>query len=258
MRKSLLAKTKRITTRQREPKLYNELAPWWHLLSAPADYADEAKFVRRVLRESCVNPPRTVLELGSGGGNNASHLKCFFQMTLVDRARGMLRASRQLNPECEHVLGDMRTVRLKRTFDAVFIHDAIMYITTERDLLRVVQTAFVHCKPGGAVVIMPDCTRETFAPGVKHGGHDDGARGMRYLEWTYDPEPNDSTYITDFVYLLRAANGTVRAEQDRHTEGLFARATWLRLLKQAGFAPDTTTDQYGRVVFVGIKRDTSQ
>ncbi|MBI5300575.1 MAG: class I SAM-dependent methyltransferase [Chloroflexi bacterium] len=256
MRKPLPAKSKRATTRKREPKLYGELAPWWHLLSDPADYADEAKFVRRVLRESCVNPPRTVLELGCGGGNNASHLKRFFQMTLVDRSREMLRVSRKLNPECEHIFGDMRTIRLKRTFDAVFIHDAIMYITTERDLLKVMKTAFAHCKPGGAVVIVPDCTRETFQPGTKHGGHDRDARGMRYLEWTYDPDPNDNTYITDFVYLLREANGTVRAEEDRHTEGLFPHATWVRLLEQAGFAPGTTTDQYGRVVFVGIKRES--
>jgi len=251
MRKPLSKKS----SRQTEPKLYTELAPWWYLLSDPADYADEAKFIRRVLRESCVNPPRTVLELGSGGGNNASHLKRFFQMTLVDRSRKMLRESRALNPECEHVYGDMRTVRLKRAFDAVFIHDAIMYITNERDLLKVMQTAFVHCKPGGAVVIVPDFTRETFKPGTKHGGHDGATRGLRYLEWTHDPNPNDSTYITDFVYLLREANGKVRAEQDRHIEGLFAHAIWLRLLEQAGFAPGATTDQYGRPIFVGIKRE---
>jgi len=247
--------TTKKSSRKSEPKLYDELASWWHLLSDPADYADEAKFVRRVLRESCVNPPRTVVEFGSGGGNNASHLKRFFQMTLVDRSRKMLRESRKLNPECEHVYGDMRTVRLKRTFDAVFIHDAIMYITSERDLLKVMKTAFVHCKPGGAVVIVPDWTRETFKPTTEHGGHDRGTRGLRYLEWTYDPNPNDNTYIVDFVYLLREANGSVRTEEDRHVEGLFAHATWLHLLEQAGFAPGTTTDQYGRSIFVGIKRE---
>lgn len=248
--------TSKKSPRKSEPKLYDELASWWHLLSSPAHYADEAKFIRRVLRESCVNPPRTVLELGSGGGNNASHLKRFFQMTLVDISRKMLRESRKLNPECEHVYGDMRTVRLKRTFDAVFIHDAIMYITSERDLLKVMQTAFVHCNPGGTIVIVPDCTRETFAPGTKHGGHDGETRGMRYLQWTYDPNPNDNTYYVDFVYMLREANGKTRAIEDRHTFGLFSHATWIRLLAQAGFAPGTTTDQYGRSIFVGIKRES--
>ena len=64
-------------------------------------------FFREVLTEVCA--PRTVLELGSGGGNNASHLKAQFRMTLVDRSPGMLAVSRALNPECEHVEGDCAT-----------------------------------------------------------------------------------------------------------------------------------------------------
>ena len=72
----------------------------------------------------------TLLELGSGGGNNASHLKHRFECTLTDLSPEMLALSRTLNPECEHIEGDMRTLRLERTFDAVFVHDAIAYITT--------------------------------------------------------------------------------------------------------------------------------
>ena len=90
-----------------------------------------------------------VLELGSGGGNNASHLKAHFRLTLVDRSPQMLAVSRRLNPECEHVEGDMRSVRLGRTFDAVFVHDAIAYMTTEDDLRAVFATAFEHCRPAG-------------------------------------------------------------------------------------------------------------
>ena len=75
-----------------EPKLYCELAAWWPLMSAPADYQEEAGFYTEILREAC--DPRTVLELGSGGGNNASHMKAHFQLTLVDRSNGMLAVSR--------------------------------------------------------------------------------------------------------------------------------------------------------------------
>ena len=70
--------------------------------------------------------PGTLLELGSGGGNNASHLKARFNCTLTDISPDMLALSRTLNPECEHLEGDMRTLRLGRTFDVVFIHDAIV------------------------------------------------------------------------------------------------------------------------------------
>ena len=59
------------------------------------------------LIEACEAPTRTLLELGSGGGNNASHMKAHFAPTLVDASAGMLDVSRALNPECEHVEGDI-------------------------------------------------------------------------------------------------------------------------------------------------------
>ena len=89
-------------------RFYSDLAPWWPLISAPEEYAEEAAFAASLLR-TAEPPTRTVLELGSGGGNNAFHLKGEFAMTLVDLSEDMLAVSRELNPECEHVQGDMRT-----------------------------------------------------------------------------------------------------------------------------------------------------
>lgn len=94
------------------PKMYGELARWWPLLSPVEDYADEAAFYWRLFEHACERRPRTLLELGSGGGSNALFLKRHAALTLVDPAAGMLAESRRLNPECEHVAGDMRTVRL--------------------------------------------------------------------------------------------------------------------------------------------------
>ncbi len=64
--------------------MYGELATWFHLITAPVDYEEEAEFYRQTLIDACDQPPKTVIELGSGGGNNASHMKARFQMTLVD------------------------------------------------------------------------------------------------------------------------------------------------------------------------------
>mgnify|MGYP001496550927 CR=1 FL=1 len=218
-------------------KLYDELSSWWPLMSSPADYAEEAAFYERLLAEHCGRDARTLLELGSGGGNNASYLKSRFSLTLVDRSNGMLSVSRALNPECEHVQGDLRSVRLERLFDCVFVHDAICYMTTEEELRQAIETAFVHCAPGGAAVFAPDHVRETFHPSTDCGGEDAGVRGMRYLEWSWDPDPSDTTYTVDYVYALREADGQVRTVHDRHVEGIFAREDWLRLLGDAGFEP---------------------
>jgi len=94
--------------------MYGELAAWFHLVTAPADYADEAAEIVRLLGDHGVllgptNPDASVLELGSGGGNMASHLKARAHLTLTDIAPAMLALSATLNPECEHIEGDMRT-----------------------------------------------------------------------------------------------------------------------------------------------------
>lgn len=235
-------------------KLYNELAQWWPVLSAPEDYAEEAAYTRELFRAHSTVPVQTLLELGSGGGNNAVHLKKDFQMTLVDLSPHMLDVSRRLNPECEHIAGDMRTVRLSRQFDGVFVHDAIMYMITESDLRAALATCAQHCRPGGCAVLMPDCVRETFAPATEHGGHDEAERGLRCLEWSWDPDPNDTIYTVDYCYLLRERDGAVQAVHDRHYNGLFAREVWLRLLDEAGFETTVLRDPWERDVFVGRKR----
>lgn len=219
------------------PRLYTDLAAWWPLLSPPAEYAEDAAFYQSAILAAARIPLRTMLELGSGGGSNASHLKRRFEMVLTDPAPGMLEISRAINPECEHIQGDMRTIRLERTFDAVFVHDAVCYMTTEADLRQAIDTAARHCKTGGTILFAPDHVRENFTPFTDHGGHDDGVRGLRYLEWTWDPDPADSTYLVDYAYLLREADGSVHAEGDRHVEGLFSRGQWLRFLREAGLEP---------------------
>lgn len=235
------------------PKLYGELASWFHLLSSPPDYAEEAEFARKLIVEASSRPPRTLLELGSGGGNNASHLKAHFKMTLTDLSSGMLALSGALNPECEHVRGDMKTLRLDRSFDAVFIHDAIMYMTTENDLQAVFDTAAIHCRLGGVLLVMPDVLKETFVSLTTHGGHDsetNDGRSIRYIEWTFDPDPSDTTYTVDFAYLLREGAEPVRVIHDTHLFGIFPRESWLRMLRSAGFEPQCVPDPWGREVFV--------
>jgi hypothetical protein len=147
----------------------------------------------------------------------------------------MLAVSRALNPECEHFEGDMRTVRLDREFDAVFVHDAVCYMTTESDLRQAIATAYEHCAPGGVALFAPDHVVENFRSSSDHGGEDGADVSVRYLEWTWDPDPMDTTYTVDYAILVRGSDGSVKVVHDRHIEGLFPRADWLRFLSEAGF-----------------------
>jgi trans-aconitate methyltransferase len=219
-------------------KIYNELADWFHLLTHPSEYADEAADYVRLIHGACPEA-RTLLELGAGGGNNASHMKRHFTCTLTDLSARMIEVSRSINPDCEHIQGDMREVRLGRLFDAVFVHDAVEYMTTLEDLSRAVQTAFVHTRPGGVALFVPDGTRESFVPSASHGGHDgpDG-RAMRYLEWTIDSDPGDTFYDVHFACMLRDRED-VRVVHDRHRHALFTRQQWLDVLASTGFVLTT-------------------
>ena len=240
-----------------QPRLYSDLAGWFHLLTAPHEYQEEAEYsVERIL-EAASGPVRTVLELGSGGGNNALHMKHRFSMTLSDLSAEMLEISRSINPELEHIQGDMRSLRIDGPkFDAVFVHDAVSYLTSEADVRAMSETAAYHCRPGGAALVLPDHVRELFTPPyTEHGGHDgpDG-RGMRYLMWSTDPDHTDSTYLADFAYLLRHSDGTVSVEQDRHVLGIFPESVWVGALHEAGFDVNVMTCPWGRRVFAGARR----
>jgi hypothetical protein len=132
----------------------------------------------------------------------------------------------------------MRTLRLGRTFDAVFVHDAVMYMTSEEDVRAAVETAATHARPGGIVLLVPDTVRETFAEDLRHGGHDgENGRSLRYLEWTYDPDPEDTTFEVDFAMILRESGVPPRVVHDHQTFGLFPRRTWNDLVVGAGLEP---------------------
>lgn len=245
----------REVARQRPLRMYSELASWWPLLSPPSHYVEEAADLLPDLMDTHARAPETLLELGAGGGSLAHHLKGRLRLTLTDISPDMLAVSRTVNPECEHIVGDMQSLRLDRRFDVVLIHDAIMYATTAEAVKATLQTAARHCRTGGVIVVVPDHVRETFEPQVETGGEDapDG-RGLRYVEWTWDPEPADTTYEVAYGFLLRDANGHVTFEGEQQQHGCFPRADWLAWIRDAGFAPRVRMDPWNRDVFVGVRK----
>lgn len=232
--------------------MYDELAGWFHLLTPPADYAAEAAELLTLLESHAERPPETALELGAGGGNLASHLQPQLRMTLTDVSAAMLEVSRSLNPHAEHLVADMRSLRLDRTFDAVIAHDAIGYMTTQADLRAAMQTAFVHLRPGGAAAFLPDWVLDGFRPRTECGGSDEGDRGVRYLEWDRGIEPDGHTVRTDYVVVTRAGSD-VRVHHDVHVLGIFPRATWLALLAAVGFVPHRVVGAEGLDIFIGVR-----
>lgn len=220
-------------------RLYAELADWWPLFTTPEDYTYETAFHAQLIKKEMGEKAKTALELGSGGGNSASHLKKHFQMTLVDLSENMLNVSKKLNPECEHHIGNMIDFRIKREFDVVYVQDAIAYMNTEADLRKTIETAYVHCRAGGMALFIPDFTSDNFKSTIVTGGHDRDKRGLRYMEWISDPDPSDTSYLSDMVYMVKDESGQMSCVYDRHILGLFSKEKWLELISSVGFEVKT-------------------
>ena len=216
-------------------RLYSDLTHWYRLIDPPADHADEAAAYTGALTGAIRGSAATLLELGAGAGHHALFMKRHFRCTLTDISEAMQALSRELNPECAHLSGDMRSLRLGREFDAVFVHDAVCYITSADDLARVAATAFIHTRPGGAALFAPDYVRERFKDTASLMTADEGSRSLRGIEWAWDPDPSDTKYQVEYSLLLRDG-ATVTSVTDRHVEGLFAIAEWTSVLERAGFA----------------------
>lgn len=228
-------------------KLYDDLAPWYPWFTPLAHYAEEAGVYRDALR-SALGPGRhRLLELGAGAGHNAHYLADDFDLTLTDLSPAMLTHARRVCPGAEIVAGDMRTLRLGRTFDAVFVHDALCYMLTEDDLRAVFRTARAHLNPGGVLLLAPDYFSETFAPGSDEGGSDEGDRAVRFLEWAWQPAGVRDRYIVDYAIFTREGDAAPVLHHDRHEEGLFSRAQWANGLAAEGFAADMRAWRHSEV-----------
>ena len=237
-------------------RLYNELAYLWPVISPAEDYAVEALYWLRAIRSKLGPGRHSLLELGVGGGHLLSHLTPRHQAAAVDVSPRMLELSRRRSPEVEHHLGDMRTVRLGRLFDAILIHDAVGYMLTEDDLRDAFGTARAHLRPGGLLLVAPDIVAESFREGrVIHWTTSNSAVTVTTEECLHDPDPSDTQVESLFTYDI-TENGSRRVEKDLHVTGLFSIDAWTSLLEEAGFNVDRTPlpgkDGYGEWLFSGV------
>ena len=95
----------------------------------------------------------TVLELACGTGSILAQLRDDFDVAGVDLSPEMLAIAREKLPDVELILGDMTTVRLGRTFDAVLcLYDAVNHLLTFEDWERTFDTAVAHLRTGAVFV----------------------------------------------------------------------------------------------------------
>lgn len=127
---------------------------------ADKEYAAECDFLEEVFRRYAAEPVRTILDLGCGTGGHALVLtQRGYRVSGVDRSEVMLAAARAkalasgLIEPPTFLLGDIRTLELGQTCDAVIAMFAVMgYMASNEDLAAALRSARRHLAPGGLLV----------------------------------------------------------------------------------------------------------
>ena len=216
-------------------RLYHDLSWIWPIISPPEDYIEESEFFCRIIKEESKIAVRSLFHMGCGGGRNDFTFKKHFEVTGVDISEKMLELAKELNPESEYMLGDMRTLRLGRTFDCVAALDSINYMKNEEELGQLFRTAHEHLKPGGVFLTVVEESCERFKQNrTISSTHSRGKTQITFIENSFDPNPDDDHFEMTFIYLVRDKND-LEIHTDSHIWGLFKMDTWRRLLEATGF-----------------------
>lgn len=213
--------------------LYRELAWIDSIIAPPENYKEETETFCKAIKEHSKIEVKTLLHLGCGSGIHDYNFKKHFDVTGVDISESMLEFAKKVNPELKYLYGDMRTLRLKESFDAVAIVDSIGHMVTLEDLQKAILTAYKHLKVGG-VLFLTASIKEEFRENnfVYTGKKDDVA--VTLFENNYIPDPEGTTYEATVVCLIRR-KGKLEIHNDSVTIGLFKLEAWLSLLREVGF-----------------------
>lgn len=145
--------------------VFREYARYYDLLYRDKDYAGEAAYVHNLVQHYCPGAA-ALLNLGCGSGRHDRELAGLgYHVAGVDLAEEMLEVARQESgglAGVEYHLGDVRSIRLGRCFDAVVsLFHVMSYQVTNDDVLAAFRTAHDHLSPGGLFLF--DCW---YGPGV--------------------------------------------------------------------------------------------
>lgn len=141
--------------------VFDLYAAYYDLLYRDKDYAGEVDYLLALIDEAAAQP-RSILELGCGTGGHALELaKRGCSVHGIDLSRSMVELARRRGAErspdeatlLEFEVGDVRSYRVDRTFDAaVSMFHVMSYQTSNDDQSAAFATARYHLRLGGLFV----------------------------------------------------------------------------------------------------------
>lgn len=135
-----------------------EYANTYDLMYDEKDYEIECDAIERVIQRYSNHQPRTILDLGCGTGGHALRLTSRgYEVVGVDRSEHMLEIARSKalseGLSVTFVAGDVTSIQLQATFDAVLFMFAVLgYQLENRDVVAALKNARRHLRSGALLV----------------------------------------------------------------------------------------------------------
>jgi len=129
--------------------------PQYYEIVYPEPNEDTPKMCQRMFARYLLTPPSSILDLGCGTGRDLDVLSRSCQDCWgVDALTEMIDFARKERPHLRLSVGDMRSIRLNRTFDVILcMGSAFMYALTNEDVESVLRTFAVHAHEGTLLVV---------------------------------------------------------------------------------------------------------
>jgi SAM-dependent methyltransferase len=166
--------------------VYDKSARIYDLLyvgSGIKDYPAEAADLHRIIDDACP-AAQTLLDVACGTGAHLVEMQRWYAVEGVDLSPAMLAVARTRLPGIPLQEGDMRTLDLGKTFDAVTcLFSSIGYMTDAAEMRSAIAHLAAHVAPGGVLIIdgwvRPDQWRDNFRPDSPDVASDDEVTVVR-------------------------------------------------------------------------------
>jgi SAM-dependent methyltransferase len=129
--------------------------PEFYELAYPEPNDETPMMCRRMFARYLSQPPRSILDIGCGTGRDLDSLsKECADCWGVDYLPEMIEYAKVRRSHLHLQVGDMRTLRLGRTFDVVMsMGSALMYAITNVDVASTLDTFAAHSHPGTLLIL---------------------------------------------------------------------------------------------------------
>jgi SAM-dependent methyltransferase len=243
---------------------WTKLARYYDKIHQRRNYEKDVDFLEKIFRKHGLKV-RDILDVACGTGAHAALLvKRGYNVVGVDLNEEMLNIARRKVKNVAFVKGDMRRLKLDRTFDTVIcMFNSIAYNQTLSELRKTLSGFREHLKPRGIVVFDTAFLRENFVHGNRGvTGYDDDE--LTIARFSFSGKSGKKGRLT-FSYLIREGND-FNYKRDVHEFGLFSLSEIIRAMRKAGFTaevywdftmrrpPKERSKLWGYFVFVGVKK----